>query len=137
MIGSCCFHVGTPECTCPPGDFSRMWQLPPGEVRVVSETGGAKGQKQARLGSLDPQSLLRVAEVAGFGEEKYARLNYLNGYAWSLSFDAMQRHMLAFWSGQNNDDESGLPHLAHAAWHCLAMLAFLERGLGEDDRFLG
>lgn len=106
------------------------------EVRVTSETGGQKGQKQARLGSIDPQALLRMAEVAGFGEIKYSRLNYLNGYAWSLSFDAMQRHMLAFWSGQNDDDESGLPHLAHAAWHCLAMLAFLEKGLGEDDRFV-
>lgn len=113
------------------------WQLPEGEIRVISETGGAKGQKQARLGSIDPQALLRMAEVAGFGEEKYARLNYLNGYAWSLSFDAMQRHMLAFWSGQNNDEESGLPHLAHAGWHCMAMLAFLEKGLGDDDRFIG
>ena len=105
------------------------------EVRVTSETGGQKGQKQARLGSIDPKALLTVAEVAGFGEAKYARLNYLNGYDWSLSFDACQRHLLAFWSGQDNDEESELPHLAHAAWHCLAMLAFLQHGLGEDDRF--
>lgn len=105
------------------------------EVRVTSASGGEKGQKQARLGSIDPRALLTMAEVAGFGEAKYARLNYMKGYPWSLSWDAAERHLLAFWSGQDLDEESGLPHLAHAAWHCLAMLAFLQHGLGEDDRF--
>jgi hypothetical protein len=112
------------------------WSLAPGEVRVTSETGGAKGQKQARLGSLDPQALLAVAMVAGFGELKYSRLNYLNGYDWSLSFDALIRHLLAFWSGEDLDPESGLPHLAHAAWHCLCLLAFMQHGLGTDDRYV-
>lgn len=106
------------------------------EVRVTSETGGQKGQKLARIGSLDPQALMEVAKVAGFGEHKYARLNYLNGYDWSLSYDACQRHLHAFWSGENLDPESGLPHLAHAAWHCCAMLAFLIHGLGSDDRYV-
>lgn len=106
------------------------------EIRVTSKTGGEKGQKMARIGSLDPQSIMKVAEVAGFGEQKYARLNYLRGYDWSLSYDACQRHLHAFWSGQDLDPESGLPHLAHAAWHCLAMLAFMQHGLGTDDRYI-
>lgn len=105
------------------------------EVRVTSATGGQKGQKQARIGSIDPQALMDIAKVAGFGEQKYARLNYLNGYDWSLSYDACQRHLHAFWSGEDLDPESGLPHLAHAAWHCAAMLAFLRHGLGTDDRY--
>lgn len=106
-----------------------------GEVRVVDpKTGGEKGSKPAQLGAIDPASLLAVATVAGFGAQKYARYNYLKGYAWSLSFDAMQRHLLAFWSGQDNDEESGLPHAAHAAWHCLALLSFGARSLGTDDR---
>jgi hypothetical protein len=106
-----------------------------GEVRTVSSTGGEKGQKSARLGSIDPTAIMTMAEVAGFGEVKYSRLNYMRGYPWSLSFDAAQRHLMQFWSGVDNDDESGLPHLAHAAWHCLAMLAFLQKGLGDDDRY--
>lgn len=105
------------------------------EIRVTSNTGGEKGQKQARLGSIDPQAILTVAAVAGFGEQKYSRLNYLKGYPWSLSFDALQRHLLAFWSSQDLDEESGLPHLAHAAWHCMALLAFMQHNLGTDDRY--
>jgi Domain of unknown function (DUF5664)/Domain of unknown function (DUF4406) len=106
-----------------------------GEVRVVDPvTGGAKGAKLAELGALDPRALLAVAEVAGFGSRKYERGNYLKGYRWSLSFDAMQHHLLEFWAGDDTDDESGLPHVAHAAWHALALLAFVQRGIGTDDR---
>ncbi len=105
-------------------------------MRVVDPTtGAAKGQKLAQLGAVDPQALLRVAEVAGFGGQKYERYNFAPGFAWSLSFDALMRHLLAFWNGQDVDDESGHPHLAHAAWHCLALLSFLERDRGTDDRF--
>lgn len=105
------------------------------EVRVTSETGGQKGQKPARMGSLDPWALLQIAEVAGFGEAKYERLNYMQGYDWHLNYDAMQRHLGLFWSGVDLDEESGLPHLAHAAWHCLALLAFGHHGLGTDTRY--
>ena len=104
------------------------------EVRVTSATGGQKGRKQAQLGALDPSALRTVAEVAGHGTEKYARYNFLRGYDWSLSYDALQRHLLAFWAGEDTDPESGLAHLGHAAWHCLALLAFSQRQIGTDDR---
>lgn len=105
------------------------------EVRVIDpKTGGEKGRKLAQLGALDPQAIMRVAEVAGFGAEKYARYNFAKGYDWSLSYDALQRHLHAFWGGEDVDRESLLPHLAHAAWHCLALLTFLQRGRGTDDR---
>jgi hypothetical protein len=109
-----------------------------GERVVVDPvTGGRKGKKLAEIGALDPQALLRLAEVAGYGGQKYDRLNYLKGYNWSLSFDAAQRHLLAFWNGENMDPESGMPHTAHAAWHCLCLTSFTERALGTDDRYKG
>ena len=107
------------------------------ETRITSDTGGEKGQKLARVGSLDPLALLEVAKVAGFGERKYDRLNYMRGYDWSLSFDAGMRHRLTHWSGEERDPESGLYHLAHSAWHDLTQLAFLIHELGTDDRFKG
>jgi hypothetical protein len=104
------------------------------EVRVVSETGGAKGQKLAQLGGVDPLALIELARVAGHGAEKYDRYNYLRGYDWSLSFDAMMRHALAFWGGEDIDPESGEIHMAHAAWHGLALVSFLIRDIGIDNR---
>ena len=105
------------------------------EIRVTSETGGQKGDKAAKLGAIAPLALLKLAEVAGFGAEKYDAFNYLKGYDWSLSFNAAQRHALAFWNGEDNDPESGLPHPLHFAWHGLCLASFLMRGLGTDDRF--
>jgi hypothetical protein len=105
------------------------------EVRIIDpETGGAKGQKQTRLGALDPLALKALGDVAGMGEEKYDRFNFAKGYAWSLSVDALFRHLLAFLDGEDTDPESGLPHTAHVAWHGLALTTFLLRGRGTDDR---
>lgn len=107
-----------------------------GEVRITDpETGGEKGSKGCQMGAVDPVALMEIGEVAGFGATKYARYNFTKGYRWSLSYDAMQRHLMSFWNGEDRDPESGRLHLAHAAWHCLALITFTLRGRGTDDRF--
>lgn len=106
-----------------------------GETIITDpNTGGQKGSKPNQQSTLDPIALGKVGEVGGFGAQKYERYNFLKGYRWSLSYDALQRHLQAFWSREDNDPESGLAHLAHAAWHCLALISFQVRGLGTDDR---
>jgi hypothetical protein len=107
------------------------------ETRLTSETGGEKGQKAAQLSTLDPVALLHLAEVSGFGAQKYESFNFLKGYDWALSIDAASRHMLAFWAGEDRDPESGLLHTAHFAWHGLALTSFALRGIGTDSRFRG
>lgn len=107
-----------------------------GETRITDPvSGGQKGSKLCQMGAVDPLALSEVGKVAGFGGIKYERYNFSKGYKWSLSYDALQRHLMAFWGGEDLDDESKLPHLAHAAWHCLALLTFSLRSKGTDDRF--
>src|SRR5487761_1168206 len=98
------------------------------------KTGGQKDAKIEQLGAVDPLALLELAAVAGDGAIKYSRGNYIRGYPWSLGFDAMMRHALAFWSGEDRDPESGHLHAAHAAWHALALVTFLLREVETDDR---
>jgi hypothetical protein len=104
------------------------------EVRVVSETGGEKGQKDVRLHALPWESIAELGRVFTFGESKYDDYNYRKGYDWSLTFDAMVRHIWQFWSGEDRDNESGLHHMAHAAWHALVLLFFSLTERGRDDR---
>lgn len=105
------------------------------ETRVTdTTTGGQKGTKLTRAGALDPVALIEVARIAGMGADKYAAFNYLRGYDWHLSFDAMMRHAMLFWAGEDRDEESGLLHMGHAAWHALALISFYHRGVGNDDR---
>lgn len=104
------------------------------ETMVVSATGGKKGQKGVRLHAIPWEALAEVGKVYAFGESKYDDYNFRKGYKWSLSFDALQRHLWSFWNGENNDAESKYSHLAHAAWHCLTLLFYSLTGRGEDDR---
>ncbi len=69
-----------------------------------------------------PRALLAVAEVATFGAKKYERGNWLhvvNGR--ERYFDAAMRHILQSHIDPT-DAETGMPHMAHAAWNLLAVL---------------
>lgn len=105
------------------------------EITTDPKTGGQKGKKPLEVGAIDPLARAELGKVAAFGGEKYSRGNYLRGYDWSLSVDALHRHMLAFESGEDYDPESGLLHTVHAAWHALALASFYLHELGNDDRF--
>lgn len=105
------------------------------EIRIIDpETGGEKGQKDVRLHALPWEALHELGRVFTFGEQKYDDYNFRKGFAWSLSFDALQRHAWAFWNREDNDPESGLHHLAHCAWHGLILLFFSLTKRGTDDR---
>lgn len=117
-------------------------ELIDGELRVTNPvTGGQKGAKDSQLSAAPAEAMMVLGRVFGFGGRKYARHNYRKGYAWSLSYDAMLRHIHASLAGEDYDPESGLPHMAHAAWHALTLTQFLidqrmERHPKElDDRF--
>ena len=106
-----------------------------GEVRITDpKTGGQKGQKPAQLSYIPFDSLAEVSKVYQYGASKYARDNWKKGYRWSLNFDAMMRHMFAFWEGEDLDPESGCAHVGHAAWHCLTLLWFMQHYKEGDDR---
>lgn len=104
------------------------------EVRTTSATGGQKGVKPERYDLLPRVGLDAVARVYGFGASKYADHNWRRGYEWSKSIAATMRHVTAFADGETYDEESGLPHAAHAAFHLLSLLTWLEeQGEGADN----
>lgn len=119
------------------GDVEKMLRdlFESAESRVTSDTGGAKGSKVQQLGAVDPIALWSLAKVAGQGAQKYSdRYNYLKGYDWSLSYDALMRHALLWNIGFTEDAESGENHMAHVAWHALCLVGFGARKIGTDDR---
>lgn len=75
------------------------------------------------------KAILWVAKVGTFGANKYTPNGWLeveNGI--ERYTDAMYRHLNAYERGEEIDPESGLPHLAHAAWNALAVLELTEKG---------
>lgn len=68
------------------------------------------------------RALEAVADVGTFGANKYTRLGWASVPNGEQRYtDALMRHLL---KGQREaiDPDSGLDHLAHLAWNCLAVL---------------
>lgn len=84
---------------------------------------------------LQAAALIEVAKVAEFGAQKYGVDNYRKGLNWSTYVGSLLRHTFQWYTGEEIDHESGLHHLAHAAWNALAALDALMYGHGTDDRF--
>lgn len=105
----------------------------PNDVHI--EEGGLKyddGKPQWAL--LPAQSLEEVAKVYTFGATKYAPNNWRKGMCWSRTFSAIMRHAWAFWRGETYDKETGLHHMAHAAFGCLTLIEYTRKKTPKDDR---
>lgn len=107
------------------------------ETRTTSSTGGQKGVKPQRHSLIPRAALDVVGEVYAFGAEKYDDHNWRKGYEWSKSYDALQRHLTAWWDGEDRDPESGLSHLGHALFHVMALATWEREGnmAAFDDRY--
>lgn len=131
------------------------------EKRITSATGGAKGDKLARFDQIPAGPMLELAYRYGLGSTKYPAVNGLdnwrNGYAFSLSIAALERHINAFKRGEDYDDSiyreaglledgehplydedgklrPGVSHMAAAAWHCFFLMHHLVEHPELDDR---
>lgn len=90
--------------------------------------------EKPRFDLLPPEALALVSQILTFGAKKYSPWNWARGLDWSRLYAAAQRHMNAFWGGEDNDPETGLPHLGHALCCLLFLTVHQVRGLGKDDR---
>lgn len=92
---------------------------------------------KVRVDLLPIDPMLDVANVFGFGARKYFANSYRHGQtvAWSRTYGSIIRHLFAFWNGEDNDPESGLPHLAHAGTQLFILMEHAKHNRDKDDRF--
>lgn len=93
------------------------------------------GCSKAPLGFVSMPAMFEAGLAMLHGACKYGGHNYRAvGVRASIYFDALLRHSAQWWEGEENDPESGLPHLAHAM-ACLLILRDAARmGKLNDDR---
>jgi hypothetical protein len=98
-------------------------------------TGGRKfdgGKPQ--YGLLPPLALEETAKVLTFGAQKYEPDNWkFVPDSKRRYFDALQRHLWQWKAGEQNDQETGLSHLAHAMC-CLMFLYEHDVKYSKDEK---
>lgn len=87
------------------------------------------------LALVPPGPLLALTRVLDFGAAKYGPWNWRKGIEWSRVYAAVQRHLLAWWGGEDLDPESGHSHLAHALCGLVFLLTYAEEHRELDDRY--
>jgi hypothetical protein len=95
-------------------------------VAWEAEKGNPKdkfGLAKAPLRLLPPIALIQLAQVMAVGAGKYGDVNWRKDRPRTTVYvEAMFRHLFAYLDGQDNDEETGLPHVAHAMANCAILL---------------
>lgn len=62
-----------------------------------------------------------LGRCAEYGAKKYGRGNWLLGITPRTAFGSLMRHLIACERGEVADNESGLPHIAHALFNAMML----------------
>lgn len=104
-----------------------------GDVTSSAKGSGARYNAGKADLSLIPMSTLEdEAKVWMYGKQKYAAWNWAKGMNWSIPLACALRHIAKWQAGEELDEESGLPHLAHAMCN-LRMLTLYSKTYPEGD----
>jgi hypothetical protein len=106
-----------------------------GDVNSNEKGSGARYNGGKPDFSLLPMNTLEdEVRVWMYGAQKYASWNWAKGMPWSVPFACLMRHMAAWQRGEENDPESGLPHLAHAMCNLRMLTLYAKTYQEGDDR---
>lgn len=101
--------------------------LDSGTASPPRQTDPEEGRKfdgdKPRWSLFPPHTLQQVLAVLEYGAQKYAQDNWKNvDNARERYYNALQRHVDAWWHGETQDPETGNSHLAHAACSILFLM---------------
>lgn len=140
---SVCVTTGRAKCLTPACQVKvsdrQYCQICADRRKAVSEGGQALkfDQEKVAVELLPMVALVEVSRVLTYGAKKYAVHNWRKGLLWSRLLGGALRHLFAWATGEDEDPETGISHLAHAACCVLFLLEFTKAGGGTDDRWKG
>jgi len=98
-------------------------------AKITIDSGKKFDGNKPRFSLVPQKALESTIDVLEFGAKKYGAHNWkMVDEAKQRYSDAAMRHLLAYFSGETIDTESGLPHLSHAQC-CLMFLNEIEHGV--------
>lgn len=93
------------------------------------------GVKKVPLHVVSSPVMMEVGLAMLEGDRKYGGHNYrVAGVRASVYYDALMRHMMAFWEGEDTDSESGLSHITKALSTLFVLRDAMLNDMWTDDR---
>ena len=93
---------------------------------------------KAPIALVPPECIEEVAEVFGFGAQKYGENNWRmdgDNTSHTRTYSSIQRHLNAWLRSENLDPESGKRHLAHACTQLMILMIHTANHPEMDDRY--
>ena len=106
-------------------------------IKKASNTDNPKdsvGVKKVPFSTVSAPVIAELGLAMLEGDRKYGRHNYrVAGVRASVYYDACLRHLMAWWEGEDIDEDSGLSHVVKAAT-CMVVLrdAMINEMLNDD-----
>ena len=95
----------------------------------------ACGIKKAPMSTVPANVLAEIGVAMLDGAGKYGRHNYrVIGVRASVYYDAVMRHLFAWWEGEDFDPDSGMLHITKALSSLVVLRDAMHQGKYEDDR---
>lgn len=95
----------------------------------------AAALNKPRLSDVPPVALFALGAAMSNGKDKYGRFNWRDtGTTSSVFYDAMQRHLAQWYSGENFAEDSKVHHLGHIMASCAILMDSEFQGSLNDDR---
>jgi len=95
----------------------------------------AFGEEKPKLSDTPTIGILQMGMVFTGGAAKYGRFNWRDhAVSSTVYYDAAQRHLMAWFRGEDLDHESGVSHLAHVMACCNILLDAEKNGKLNDNR---
>jgi len=130
--------IGCHRCQCfSINRLGKMMTIRPAGKEISQENSEHFDKKydqgKARFDLIDPRFEEEIAQILGFGAEKYSANSWqdvpdaLNRY-----IAALRRHLNAIQQGEIIDPDSGLPHHAHMSCNAMFISHFI-REMNQED----
>lgn len=105
------------------------------EVKKDNNPKDLLGLGKPPMSTVSQLVLMEVGVAMLEGAEKYGRHNYRAvGVRSSVYYDAAQRHLNAWWEGQDTDPQSGMNHITKAITSLVVLRDAMIMGMVTDDR---
>lgn len=131
-----CFDCYPPAPDVPVPKTHNAWDEGFDEEPTVVNPKELAGAKKPATWSVMPRwVMLQVGRVMSVGAAKYSAFNYRESSISASTYqDAIERHLALWFDGEDNDDETGVSHLASVIASCALLMDAQATGKLDDDR---